>query len=101
MLNSISFASVWGLKRLTISPFLEIKNSITRLTACYEPSLDYCVVIVPRRDLSKIPMVNDKLGSSMKSVGEVMSISRSFEEAFQKALRMANENILFLSVSGL
>ena len=73
---------------------LEIKNSITRLTACYEPSLDYCVVKVPRWDLRKFPMVNDKLGSSMKSVGEVMSISRSFEEAFQKALRMADENIL-------
>ena len=73
---------------------LEIKNSITRLTACYEPSLDYCVVKVPRWDLRKFPMVNDKLGSSMKSVGEVMSISRSFEEAFQKSLRMANENIL-------
>ena len=72
---------------------LEIKNSITRLTACYEPSLDYCVVKIPRWDLRKFP-VNDKLGSSMKSVGEVMSISRSFEEAFQKALRMANENIL-------
>ena len=73
---------------------LEIKNSITRLTACYEPSLDYCVVKVPRWDLRKFPMVDDKLGSSMKSVGEVMSISRSFEEAFQKALRMANENIM-------
>jgi carbamoyl-phosphate synthase / aspartate carbamoyltransferase len=73
---------------------LEINNSITRLTACYEPSLDYCVVKVPRWDLRKFPMVNDKLGSSMKSVGEVMSISRSFEEAFQKALRMADENIL-------
>ena len=73
---------------------LEIQNSITRLTACYEPSLDYCVVKVPRWDLRKFPMVDDKLGSSMKSVGEVMSISRSFEEAFQKALRMANENIM-------
>ena len=73
---------------------LEIKNSITRLTACYEPSLDYCVVKIPRWDLRKFPMVNDKLGSSMKSVGEVMSISRSFEEAFQKSLRMANDNIL-------
>ena len=73
---------------------LDIKNSITRLTACYEPSLDYCVVKIPRWDLRKFPMVDDKLGSSMKSVGEVMSISRSFEEAFQKALRMANDNIL-------
>lgn len=73
---------------------LDIKNSITCLTACYEPSLDYCVVKIPRWDLRKFPMVDDKLGSSMKSVGEVMSISRSFEEAFQKALRMANENIL-------
>ena len=73
---------------------LDIKNSITRLTACYEPSLDYCVVKVPRWDLRKFPMVTETLGSSMKSVGEVMSISRSFEEAFQKALRMANENII-------
>ena len=73
---------------------LDIKNSITYLTACYEPSLDYCVVKIPRWDLRKFPMVDDKLGSSMKSVGEVMSISRSFEEAFQKALRMANDNIL-------
>jgi carbamoyl-phosphate synthase / aspartate carbamoyltransferase / dihydroorotase len=73
---------------------LDIKNSITRLTACYEPSLDYCIIKVPRWDLRKFPMVNDKLGSSMKSVGEVMSISRSFEEAFQKALRMADENIV-------
>ena len=47
---------------------LEIQNSITRLTACYEPSLDYCVVKIPRWDLRKFPMVNDKLGSSMKSV---------------------------------
>ena len=55
--------------------------------------LDYCVVKVPDGTFENF-LCYDKLGSSMKSVGEVMSISRSFEEAFQKALRMANENIL-------
>ena len=53
--------------------------------------LDYCVVKIPKDGIYE---KNDKLGSSMKSVGKVMSISRSFEEAFQKALRMVNENIL-------
>ena len=61
---------------------LEIKNSITRLTACYELDLD-CVVKVPRWDLRKFRLTTNR--SSMKSVGEVMSISRSFEEAFQKS----------------
>ena len=67
----------------------EIKNSITEITAaCFEPSLDYCVVKVPRWDLRKFSRANPRLGSGMKSVGEVMAIGRTFEEAFQKALRM-------------
>ncbi|KAG6006406.1 hypothetical protein E4U21_007072 [Claviceps maximensis] len=69
-------------------PLKEIKNSVTKSTcACFEPSLDYCVVKMPRWDLKKFTRVSTQLGSSMKSVGEVMSIGRSFEEAIQKAIR--------------
>ena len=69
-------------------PLKEIKNSVTKVTcACFEPSLDYCVVKMPRWDLKKFTRVSTQLGSSMKSVGEVMSIGRSFEEAIQKAIR--------------
>jgi carbamoyl-phosphate synthase large subunit len=68
---------------------MDIENRITRATkSCFEPALDYCVVKVPRWDLSKFKNVDVRLGSEMKSVGEVMSIGRSFEEALQKALRM-------------
>ncbi|MDR1637391.1 MAG: carbamoyl-phosphate synthase (glutamine-hydrolyzing) large subunit, partial [Treponema sp.] len=68
---------------------MDIENRITRATkSCFEPALDYCVVKVPRWDLSKFKNVDVQLGSEMKSVGEVMSIGRSFEEALQKALRM-------------
>uniref|UniRef100_A0A6Q2X5U7 Carbamoyl phosphate synthase arginine-specific large chain n=1 Tax=Esox lucius TaxID=8010 RepID=A0A6Q2X5U7_ESOLU len=74
-------------------PLPVLKNSVTnQTTANFEPSLDYCVVKVPRWDLSKFLRVSTKIGSSMKSVGEVMAIGRSFEEAFQKALRMVDEN---------
>ena len=67
----------------------EIPNSITKITkAFFEPALDYIVVKMPRWDLKKFRFVKKELGSSMKSVGEVMSIGRNFEEAFQKALRM-------------
>jgi carbamoyl-phosphate synthase large subunit len=67
----------------------QIENRITRVTkACFEPALDYCVVKVPRWDLGKFKNVDDRIGSEMKSVGEVMSIGRSFEESLQKALRM-------------
>lgn len=67
----------------------EINNSITKVTkACFEPALDYVVVKVPRWDLKKFKEVDTRLGSEMKSVGEVMSIGRNFEEALQKALRM-------------
>ncbi|KAL4758685.1 bifunctional carbamoylphosphate synthetase/aspartate transcarbamylase [Aspergillus foveolatus] len=69
-------------------PLNEIKNSVTKVTcACFEPSLDYCVVKIPRWDLKKFTRVSTQLGSSMKSVGEVMAIGRTFEEAIQKAIR--------------
>ncbi len=69
-------------------PLNEIKNSVTKLTsACFEPSLDYVVVKIPRWDLKKFTRVSKELSSSMKSVGEVMSIGRTFEEAIQKAIR--------------
>lgn len=75
-------------------PLPEIKNTVTGVTtACFEPSLDYCVVKVPRWDLAKFIRVSKNIGSSMKSVGEVMAIGRKFEEAFQKALRMVDENV--------
>ncbi len=67
----------------------ELKNSVTRTTpAFFEPALDYLVVKIPRWDLNKFIGVSHEIGSSMKSVGEVMAIGRSFEEAFQKGLRM-------------
>jgi carbamoyl-phosphate synthase large subunit len=66
-----------------------LPNAITRATmACFEPALDYVVVKVPRWDLQKFRGATQNIGSSMKSVGEVMAIGRSFEEALQKALRM-------------
>ncbi|MFA3782252.1 carbamoyl-phosphate synthase (glutamine-hydrolyzing) large subunit [Melioribacteraceae bacterium 4301-Me] len=75
----------------------EIRNSITKTTsAFFEPALDYIVIKVPRWDLKKFRLVKRKLGSSMKSVGEVMAIGRKFEEAFQKAMRM-----LDISVDGI
>ncbi len=67
----------------------ELKNSITLSTmACFEPALDYVVVKIPRWDLKKFKKVSTEIGSSMKSVGEVMSIGKTFQEALQKALRM-------------
>ena len=74
-------------------PLPELKNTVTGCTtANFEPSLDYCVVKIPRWDLKKFSRVSTKIGSSMKSVGEVMAIGRRFEEAFQKALRMVDES---------
>lgn len=73
---------------------VSIRNSVTKTTtACFEPSLDYCVVKMPRWDLSKFNRVETRLGSSMISVGEVMAIGRNFEEAIQKAVRMVNPNL--------
>ncbi|NHU72609.1 carbamoyl-phosphate synthase large subunit, partial [Candidatus Sulcia muelleri] len=67
----------------------ELKNTVTKLTsAFFEPALDYIVCKIPRWDLNKFYGVSTKIGSSMKSVGELMSIGGSFEEAFQKGLRM-------------
>jgi carbamoyl-phosphate synthase large subunit len=67
----------------------ELPNAITGVTmACFEPALDYLVVKLPRWDLQKFRRVSMRIGSGMKSVGEVMAIGRSFEEALQKALRM-------------
>jgi carbamoyl-phosphate synthase large subunit len=67
----------------------ELRNSITgATTACFEPALDYVVVKMPRWDLQKFRQVSRRLGSGMKSVGEVMAIGRTFEEALQKAVRM-------------
>jgi len=72
-----------------------LRNSVTKnTTACFEPALDYCVVKVPRWDLKKFgSRVDTKIGSAMKSIGEVMSIGRTFEEAIQKAVRMVNPNL--------
>ncbi len=68
---------------------LDLQNSITKVTkACFEPALDYVVVKIPRWDLQKFRNVSTRLGSEMKSVGEVMAIGKTFEEAMQKALRM-------------
>jgi carbamoyl-phosphate synthase large subunit len=76
--------------KLTLGHSLvDLKNAITRRTmACFEPALDYVVVKVPRWDLKKFRKASKRIGSGMKSVGEVMAIGRSFEEALQKALRM-------------
>jgi carbamoyl-phosphate synthase large subunit len=86
----------------------DLPNSITKITsACFEPALDYLVVKIPRWDLKKFGRVSKKIGSEMKSVGEVMAVGRSFEEAIQKAARMlqvgvyglvANENYSFRSL---
>ncbi|MEK6926587.1 MAG: carbamoyl-phosphate synthase (glutamine-hydrolyzing) large subunit [Nanoarchaeota archaeon] len=68
---------------------IELKNKVTEVTkACFEPALDYCVVKIPRWDLNKFTKASKHIGSSMKSVGEVMAIGRKFEEALQKAIRM-------------
>ncbi|KAI8855100.1 hypothetical protein BC829DRAFT_426735 [Chytridium lagenaria] len=69
-------------------PLTEVKNNVTKKTiACFEPSLDYCVVKIPRWDLKKFNRVSTKISSSMKSVGEVMAIGRNFEETIQKAIQ--------------
>src|SRR5437588_1747928 len=67
----------------------ELTNRVTGVTqACFEPSLDYVVVKIPRWDLEKFKGVDETIGTGMKSVGEVMGIGRTFEEAYQKAIRM-------------
>ncbi|MBR5060745.1 MAG: carbamoyl-phosphate synthase (glutamine-hydrolyzing) large subunit [Prevotella sp.] len=72
----------------------ELKNAVTKTTsAFFEPALDYVVCKIPRWDLSKFRGVDKELGSSMKSVGEVMAIGRTFEEAIQKGLRMIGQGM--------
>jgi carbamoyl-phosphate synthase large subunit len=72
----------------------ELENAMTGVTkACFEPALDYIVVKMPRWDLKKFSRVSKKIGSGMKSVGEVMAIGRTFEEALQKALRMLDVGV--------
>lgn len=67
----------------------DLRNSVTKKTsACFEPALDYVAVKIPRWDLSKFRKVSEEISSEMKSVGEVMALGRSFEEALQKGLRM-------------
>ena len=72
----------------------DLKNSVTKTTsAFFEPSLDYVVVKIPRWDLGKFTGVTKEIGSSMKSVGEIMAIGRTFEEAIQKGLRMIGQGM--------
>ncbi|XP_068804013.1 carbamoyl-phosphate synthase [ammonia], mitochondrial isoform X2 [Struthio camelus] len=72
----------------------EIKNVVTgKTSACFEPSLDYVVTKMPRWDLDRFQGTSNQIGSSMKSVGEVMAIGRTFEESFQKALRMCHPSV--------
>ncbi|XP_069716660.1 carbamoyl-phosphate synthase [ammonia], mitochondrial [Phaenicophaeus curvirostris] len=75
-------------------PLPEIKNVVTgKTSACFEPSLDYVVTKIPRWDLDRFQRTSNQIGSSMKSVGEVMAIGRTFEESFQKALRMCHPSV--------
>ncbi|NXC07115.1 CPSM synthase, partial [Orthonyx spaldingii] len=75
-------------------PLPEINNVVTgKTSACFEPSLDYIVTKIPRWDLDRFQHTSNRIGSSMKSVGEVMAIGRTFEESFQKALRMCHPSI--------
>lgn len=72
----------------------QLKNTVTKsTTACFEPALDYIVCKIPRWDLGKFKGVSRELGSSMKSVGEVMAIGRTFEEVIQKGLRMIGQGM--------
>ena len=80
----------------------ELPNAVTKTTtACFEPSLDYIVTKIPRWDLKKFNRVSRLLSSSMKSVGEVMSIGRTFEETIQKAIRAIDDQFLGFAKAGL
>ncbi|XP_053328297.1 carbamoyl-phosphate synthase [ammonia], mitochondrial [Spea bombifrons] len=75
-------------------PLPQIRNVVSgKTTACFEPSLDYMVTKIPRFDLDRFHGASGLIGSSMKSVGEVMAIGRTFEESFQKALRMCHPSV--------
>lgn len=72
----------------------DLKNSVTKITtACFEPAIDYVVCKIPRWDLGKFKGVSREIGSSMKSVGEIMAIGRNFEETIQKGLRMIGQGM--------
>ena len=74
------------------SALIKLQNSITKSTiACFEPSLDYCVIKFPRWDNQKFTDLSNRLGTAMKSIGETMSIGRNFEETFLKSVRMTYE----------
>ncbi|MBD5255402.1 MAG: carbamoyl-phosphate synthase (glutamine-hydrolyzing) large subunit [Barnesiella sp.] len=79
----------------------DLKNSVTKVTsAFFEPALDYVVCKIPRWDLGKFHGVERQIGSSMKSVGEVMSVGRTFEEALQKGLRMIGQGMHGFTANG-
>ncbi|MCL4353177.1 carbamoyl-phosphate synthase (glutamine-hydrolyzing) large subunit [Patescibacteria group bacterium] len=88
--KATGYPLAWVAAKLAIGKGLtEIKNKVTlKTSACFEPSLDYIVVKIPRWDIEKFRGADERIGSSMKSVGEVMGIGRKFEEAYQKAIRM-------------
>lgn len=77
---------------------INLKNTVTKSTiACFEPSLDYCVIKFPRWDNQKFTNSSNLIGPSMKSIGEIMAIGRTFEECFLKGLRMMCDNFISLS----
>ncbi len=90
--KATGYPLAWVAAKLALGYALaDIKNSITQVTcADFEPSLDYVAIKMPRWDLSKFNFVNEEISTEMKSVGEVMALGRSFEEALQKAMRMLN-----------
>ncbi len=90
--KATGYPLAWVAAKLALGQSLpEIKNSITKVTcADFEPSLDYVAVKMPRWDLNKFSFVSEEISTEMKSVGEVMALGRSFEEALQKATRMLN-----------
>lgn len=90
--KATGYPLAWVAAKLALGYNLtEVQNMVTGTTqACFEPALDYVAVKVPRWDLIKFKAANRRIGSEMKSVGEVMAIGRTFEEAIQKAARMLN-----------
>ncbi len=90
--KATGYPLAWVAAKLALGYALpEINNSITKVTcADFEPSLDYVAVKMPRWDLKKFSFVSEEISTEMKSVGEVMALGRSFEEAIQKAIRMLN-----------
>ncbi|MHC5080069.1 MAG: carbamoyl-phosphate synthase (glutamine-hydrolyzing) large subunit [Planctomycetota bacterium] len=94
--KATGYPLAWIAAKLALGKSLvELRNSVTKSTSAYfEPALDYIVVKIPKWDLAKFERVSRKLTSEMKSVGEVMGIGRTFEEAFQKALRMTGVTAL-------